>query len=254
MCTASHNPKAYTGAKLVERGARGAVRRQRDRRGRGAWSQEGLGEAPGDAGTVQDVDVYAEFQARGAGVHRPGADPAVEGRARRRQRHGRADGRADPRAASTARARPHLLGARRRVPRPRAQPAAARRTARFIIEQGARRRAPTSGSPGTATPTAASSSTRPASSSTATSSPRCSPSRSCASARARDMLYDIRASRAVADTVERVRRPRARQPRRPRLLQAPHARRGRRRSAARSPATTTSPTSTTPTRARSRRC
>ena len=28
MCTASHNPKAYTGAKLVERGARRAVRRR----------------------------------------------------------------------------------------------------------------------------------------------------------------------------------------------------------------------------------
>ena len=29
MCTASHNPKAYTGAKMVERGSRRAVRRPR---------------------------------------------------------------------------------------------------------------------------------------------------------------------------------------------------------------------------------
>ncbi len=76
-----------------------------------------------------------------------------------------------------ARARPRrdLLGARRRVPRPRAEPAAAREP-RVHHRPGARARAPTSASPGTATPTAASSSTTPASSSTATSSPRCSPS------------------------------------------------------------------------------
>ena len=43
-----------------------------------------------------------------------------------------------------------------------------------------------------------------------------------------EILYDIRASRAVADTVEAARRARARQPRRPRVLQDPHARRGRR--------------------------
>ena len=35
MCTASHNPKAYTGAKLVRRGALAAVRRLRDRRAEG---------------------------------------------------------------------------------------------------------------------------------------------------------------------------------------------------------------------------
>ena len=43
-----------------------------------------------------------------------------------------------------------------------------------------------------------------------------------------DILYDVRASRAVPDTVEPARRPRAGQPRRPRVLQDPHARRGRR--------------------------
>jgi phosphomannomutase len=63
MCTASHNPKAYTGAKLVERGALalagdsgiGEVQRLLD---------EGLGEPAPISGAVQDVDVYAEFQAR----------------------------------------------------------------------------------------------------------------------------------------------------------------------------------------------
>src|SRR5215204_4610667 len=60
MCTASHNPTAYTGAKLVERGAValsgdsgiGDVER---------LLEEGLPEAPG-GGSHEDVDLYAEFQ------------------------------------------------------------------------------------------------------------------------------------------------------------------------------------------------
>jgi phosphomannomutase len=60
MCTASHNPKPYTGAKLVKRGAIALsgdagiqdVRKQ---------IEDGLGEAPG-GGTVEPVDVFAEFQ------------------------------------------------------------------------------------------------------------------------------------------------------------------------------------------------
>jgi len=60
MCTASHNPKAYTGAKLVERGAValsgdsgiGEIRR---------LIEAGLDNASG-RGTAEDVDVYADFQ------------------------------------------------------------------------------------------------------------------------------------------------------------------------------------------------
>ncbi|MDP9400285.1 MAG: phosphomannomutase/phosphoglucomutase, partial [Actinomycetota bacterium] len=60
MCTASHNPKPYTGAKLVKEGAIALsgdagiaeVRRK---------VEEGLGEAPG-GGSVEEVDVAAEFQ------------------------------------------------------------------------------------------------------------------------------------------------------------------------------------------------
>jgi phosphomannomutase len=60
MCTASHNPKAYTGAKLVERGAValsgdtgiGDIER---------LVRNGLGDAPGGGG-AEDVDVYADFQ------------------------------------------------------------------------------------------------------------------------------------------------------------------------------------------------
>jgi len=59
MCTASHNPKAYTGAKLVKRGAIalsgdagiGDVK---------ARIEAGLGDAPG-GGTVEEVDVQDEF-------------------------------------------------------------------------------------------------------------------------------------------------------------------------------------------------
>jgi len=62
MCTASHNPKAYTGAKLVREGAIalsgdagiGDIRRT---------IEQGLGDAPG-GGEVEELDVYAEFQKR----------------------------------------------------------------------------------------------------------------------------------------------------------------------------------------------
>jgi phosphomannomutase len=60
MCTASHNPKPYTGAKLVREGAIALsgdhgiqdIRRAID---------DGLGDAPG-GGSVEDVDISAEFQ------------------------------------------------------------------------------------------------------------------------------------------------------------------------------------------------
>ena len=118
-----------------------------------------------------------------------------------------------------------LLDAGRQLPRPRAQPAAAGEP-RVHHRAGARERRRPRASPGTATPTAASSSTTRARSSTATSSPRCSPSRCCARSPGEAILYDVRASRAVPDTVTARRRHAARQPRRPRLLQDAHARGG----------------------------
>ncbi len=60
MCTASHNPKPYTGAKLVKCGAialSGDAGIQDVRR----LIEEGLGDAPG-GGQVEEVDVYEEFQ------------------------------------------------------------------------------------------------------------------------------------------------------------------------------------------------
>jgi phosphomannomutase len=61
MCTASHNPKAYTGAKLVERGAV-ALSGDSGIGEIGRLVHEGLGKAP-DGGTCEEVDVYAPFQA-----------------------------------------------------------------------------------------------------------------------------------------------------------------------------------------------
>ncbi len=60
MCTASHNPKPYTGAKLVSRGALAlsgdaGLGEVRDR------ILDGLGDAPG-GGSVDEVDVYEVFQ------------------------------------------------------------------------------------------------------------------------------------------------------------------------------------------------
>src|SRR3712207_4550106 len=60
MCTASHNPARYTGAKLVERGAvalsgDGGIGEIRSR------IEEGLGEARG-GGSVEEVDVGDEFR------------------------------------------------------------------------------------------------------------------------------------------------------------------------------------------------
>src|SRR5688572_13745199 len=77
MCTASHNPKAYTGAKMVERGAvalsgDGGIGEIRD------LIDAGLGDVGGraDSGSCEEVDVYADFQAAAiefidAGVVKP---------------------------------------------------------------------------------------------------------------------------------------------------------------------------------------
>src|SRR3954466_2007218 len=62
MCTASHNPAAYTGAKLVREGAialSGYAGIQDVRR----EVEAGRGEDAASPGSVEEVDVYAEFQA-----------------------------------------------------------------------------------------------------------------------------------------------------------------------------------------------
>ena len=63
MCTASHNPKAYTGAKLVKRGSialSGDEGIQDIRR----MIEDGLGDpASPEPGSVEEVEIYEEFQA-----------------------------------------------------------------------------------------------------------------------------------------------------------------------------------------------
>src|SRR4051812_8484973 len=63
MCTASHNPAAYTGAKLVKEGAialSGDAGIQDIRRA----LEAGLGDPVDPPGTVEEIDPYAGFQTR----------------------------------------------------------------------------------------------------------------------------------------------------------------------------------------------
>jgi phosphomannomutase len=71
MCTASHNPKAYTGAKLVKAGAialSGDAGIQDIRRA----IEGGLGDPPG-GGSVEEVDVAEAFHAKALGFIDPSA-------------------------------------------------------------------------------------------------------------------------------------------------------------------------------------
>ncbi len=61
MCTASHNPKAYTGAKMVEKGSV-ALSGDRGLAEVRAHIENGLGDAPG-GGSFEEVDVWDEFHA-----------------------------------------------------------------------------------------------------------------------------------------------------------------------------------------------
>ncbi len=71
MCTASHNPKAYTGAKLVRRGAIAlsgdeGIGDVRD------LALNGMGEEPG-GGSVERVEIYDDFHKRVMGFIDPSA-------------------------------------------------------------------------------------------------------------------------------------------------------------------------------------
>jgi phosphomannomutase len=63
MCTASHNPKAYTGAKLVGRGALALSGETGIGEIRDLVLQDQLGAPAGAAGAVQEVEIYDEFHA-----------------------------------------------------------------------------------------------------------------------------------------------------------------------------------------------
>jgi phosphomannomutase len=63
MCTASHNPKAYTGAKLVKRGAIALSGDEGIQDIRRLVQEDGLGEVTETPGSVETVDLYVDFQA-----------------------------------------------------------------------------------------------------------------------------------------------------------------------------------------------
>ena len=94
MVTASHNPKAYTGVKLVREGALalsgdagiGDVRRE---------IESGLGHAPG-GGSLEEVDIWEEYRAHALSFIDPEKVLADEAGGGRGQRDVGADGRADP--------------------------------------------------------------------------------------------------------------------------------------------------------------
>ena len=248
MCTASHNPKAYTGAKLVERGAVPLS----GERGIGdirALLETRLGPAPG-GGCAEDVEIYPDFLRDvmrfidpaairpmkvvldgGNGMAARMVDPILKGLGLELSRPTGSQTASSPATSPTP-----------CCPRPARSSSA-----------GSGTRAPTSGSRGTATPTAASSSTTQGRSCPATSSPRCSPA-SCSSARpaATSSTTSARPGRS---------RTRSRQPGGVRSSTASATRSSRPacatrvpRSAARCQVTTTSGPSTTPTRGRFPRC
>jgi phosphomannomutase len=64
MCTASHNPKAYTGAKLVKQGAIALSGDEGIGDIRDLVLGDGLDEAPSGGGRVSEVDLYTEFAER----------------------------------------------------------------------------------------------------------------------------------------------------------------------------------------------
>ena len=66
MCTASHNPKAYTGAKLVRAGRDRAVRRRGHPGHPPARSRTGLGRPAPGGGSVEEVDIYDGVPGGGA--------------------------------------------------------------------------------------------------------------------------------------------------------------------------------------------
>ena len=253
MCTASHNPKAYTGAKLVKRGRDRAVGRRAASRTSATWIEDGGLGRPRRAAARRGGRHLRGVPGGGAHVHRPGERQAAEGRRRRRQRDGRA--RWSARCSSASGSTWSRPTGRPTATSPTTSPTrCCPRTAQFIIDkvrdEGADLGIAWDGD-----------------------ADRCffiDDTR-----RVRRRRLPDRAARRVTcwPSSRRARRssttcaPRGRSPtpssapaaRRSSTASAtPSSRRGcarrARSSAARSPATTTSATSTAPTRARSRRC
>ncbi len=95
--TASHNPKEYTGMKIVRRGALpvggdSGLQAVRSR------AERGFGQGPPRAGCCPGGGHLPGLGGRGAVVRRPERDRAAQRRDRRRERDGGTDAAATPRA------------------------------------------------------------------------------------------------------------------------------------------------------------
>ena len=172
-------------------------------------------------GSAAQRDVLQGFAERCLSIVDVERDRAAEGRARRRQRHGRDDDGADPRPPA-ARRRALPLRPGRHVPALPAEPAAGGEPPVHHRRGQAHRRRPRHRLGRRRRPLLLHRRHRRVRR-RATSSPRSWPSRCSRSSPGETILYDLRASRAVPDIVERGRRHGDREPRRPRLHQAPHA-------------------------------
>ena len=196
--TASHNPKQYTGMKIVRRGALpvGGDSGLEDVR---AGAQAGFGPVT-KRGEITPARRLAGLRRQGALVRRRRRDRAAPHRRRRRERDGGSDAAARARAPAPGRGRPLLLRARTARSRTTSRTRCSRRTARSSSRRRARR-APTSASPTTVTPTAASSSTTRASSCPGDFVTALLAEVMLGKSPGGTVLYDVRASWAVPRTI-----------------------------------------------------
>ena len=101
MCTASHNPKAYTGAKLVGRGALRAVRRRRHRRAaRHRARRRPRRRPPSRPASTDTEDVGDAFREEALGCIDPGAVEPMKVVLDGGNGMAGPDGRPDPRLAA----------------------------------------------------------------------------------------------------------------------------------------------------------
>ncbi len=250
MCTASHNPKAYTGAKLVREGAialSGDAGIQDIRRVIEQGFDDGGGPHP--LGTPREVDVYEEFQAAALALIDPDAikplKVVVDG----------GNGMAGPMVGPLLERLGLELIETYWTPDgnfPDHEPNPLLPENRGFIIEKVRETGADLGIAWDGTPIAASSSTTPENSSMATSSPRCWPSRCCARTLARPSSTTCGPAGRSPTPSSALAAPRTSI-----AWATPSSRPACERRApcseARSPGTTTSVTSIAPTRARSRR-
>ena len=126
--TASHNPKEYTGMKIVRRGAlpvggdSGLAEIARPRRVRTSRNTQ-------NAARSQSEDVWPSFVAKVLSLRRRGRDPSAPRRHRRGERNGRRHAPAGSREPAAARPRALLLRPGRELPEPRSPTRCCPRTA-----------------------------------------------------------------------------------------------------------------------------